>query len=257
MVTVLKIGICTSVENVAQCIDAGADFVEVNNSKIAGMSESEFNTILDLSHKFPQKILAANCLIPKNIRLTGDVVDYLAVTEFCELSFARLAKLGVKILVFGSSSAKFVPEGFPYDVAMDQLVKCVRIFGNVAAKYGQTVVLEPLRYAECNITNLVRESKELADLSQCENVKAHVDFFHLMQNGETLTELKKYACDLGHVHIASPIMRSLPTFDDGADYKSFIKIIKDANPDMTVSYEGSNDYTPDSLKTMIAFLKSL
>jgi len=193
----MKFGMCCSAFDLAEiCINAGADFIEVNNNKISAMSDEEFGAALDLSKRFPGKFLACNGLIPKNLRLTGEDVDFDLVSEFCEKSFERLSRLGVKILVFGSGGAKQVPEGFSFDSAMEQLVKCVQIFADIAKKHDQTVVIEPLRYQECNIINLVSESKKLADLSCRDNVKAHVDFFHMMQNEETLTELKKYAGDL-------------------------------------------------------------
>ena len=253
----MKLGICSSPENIEFCIEAGADFVEINNSVIAKLSYGDFEKVLELSRQYPGKMLASNGLIPWQVRLTGDAVDYGQIREFCEMSFERLARLGVKILVFGSGGAKQVPEGFSFEAAMGQLAECVRIFGEVAKKHKQIVVIEPLRYSECNIINLVSESKRLADLSGLDNVKAHVDFFHLMQNGETLTEIQKYAADLGHVHVASPILRTIPTFDDGANYKAFFDIIREGNPHQTISFEGKFEPDIEKLKTMFDFLKSL
>lgn len=253
----MKLGICSSLEKAEVCILAGADFIEVNNSAIAKLSDGDFEKVLELSRKYPGKMLASNALIPSHVRLTGDAVNYGQIKEFCEMSFERLARLGVKILVFGSGGAKQVPEGFSFETAMEQLAKCVRIFGEVAKKHEQIVVIEPLRYSECNIINLVSESKRLADLSGLDNVKAHVDFFHLMQNGETLTEIQKYAADLGHVHVASPILRTIPTFDDGANYKAFFDIIREGNPHQTISFEGKFEPDIEKLKTMFDFLKSL
>ncbi len=253
----MKVGICSEIENLELCIRSGADFIEVSNTAVSRMSESEFEAALEIVSKYPGSVYSCNCLIPSDIRLTGDDVSYDEITEFCEMSFERFSRLGGKVLVFGSAKAKNVPEGFSREKAMEQIIKCTRIFGGIAAKYGQTVVIEPLCYAEANIINLVGESKQLSDLSEMENVKAHVDFYHLMQNGETLTELKKYANHLGHVHIASPVLRTMPTFDDGADYKSFLDIIKEGNHDQTVSYEGKTVFEEEKLTTMFSFLKGL
>ncbi len=253
----MKIGICTGIENLELCISSGADFVEVNNTALSKMSDEKFESALELANKYPGAVYSCNCLIPGDIRLTGDNVSYDEITEFCEMSFERFARLGGKVLVFGSAKAKNVPDGFSREKAMEQIVKSTRIFGDVAAKFGQTVVIEPLCYAEANIINLVSESKQLSELSGRENVKAHVDFYHLMQNGETLTELKKYAGDLGHVHIASPVLRTMPTFDDGANYKDFFNIIKEGNPNQTVSYEGKTVFEEEKLSAMFSFLKGL
>lgn len=253
----MKIGICTGVENMEKAIAAGADYIEIGNMKISSLSEEEFEKAVAIADAHPGFALCTNGLVPGDIRLTGPDVDYDKIREFSEMSFARLARLGVKILVFGSSKAKIVPEGFSFDEAWDQLVKVTRIFSDVAAKHGQTVVIEPLRHEECNIINPVTDSVKLAQLANRENVKAHVDFYHLMQNGEKLSELAPCVPFLGHVHIASPVKRTAPTFDDGADYRAFFKVLRDGGYDATVSYEGKGVTDPDELRTLVSFLKSL
>ena len=253
----MKIGICTSVENMQKVLDAGFEFIEVNNSKYGVQSDEDFEKAYAIAAKHPGVALASNGLVPGDIRLTGPDVDYDAIRAFCEKSFARLDRLGVKILVFGSSKAKIVPEGFSFDEAWEQLVNCVHIFSDVAAKHDQTVVIEPLRYDECNIINTVEDSVKLAKLANRENVKAHVDFFHLMQNGETLSQLAPLVKELGHVHIASPVKRTPPTFDDGANYRAFFDTLRAGGYDGTVSFEGKSIEDPDRLKTLASFLKSL
>lgn len=253
----MKIGICTGVENMEKAIAAGADFIEVGNMKLAALSDEEFEKVANLAAAHPGFAYCTNGLVPSDVRLTGPDVDYDKIREFSEMSFARLARLGVKILVFGSSKAKIVPEGFSFDEAWDQLVNVTRIFSDVAAKHGQTVVIEPLRHEECNIINEVTDSVKLAQLTDRENVKAHVDFYHLMQNGEKLSDLAPCVPFLGHVHIASPVKRTAPTFDDGANYKAFFDVLRAGGYDGTVSYEGKGVSDPDELRTLVSFLKSL
>lgn len=253
----MKIGICTGVENMEKAIAAGADYIEVSNMKLAAMTGEEFEKVAAIAAAHPDYAYCANGLVPGDIRLTGPDVDYNKIREFSEMSFARLARLGVKIIVFGSSKAKIVPEGFSFDEAWDQLVKVTRIFSDVAAKHGQTVVIEPLNEKECNIIVPVTDSVKLAKLTDRENVKAHVDFYHLMQNGEKLSELAPCVPSLGHVHIASPVKRTAPTFDDGANYKAFFDVLRAGGYDGTVSYEGKGVTDPDELRTLVEFLKSL
>ena len=252
----MKIGICTDVLNMEKALAAGADYIEVSNMKLSAMSDEDFEKMAAIAAAHPEYAYCTNSLVPGDIRLTGPDVDYDKIREFSEKSFARLARLGVKILVFGSSKAKVVPEGFSFDEAWDQLVKVTRIFAEVAAKHGQTVVIEPLRHEECNIINLVGDSVKLAQLADRENVKAHVDFYHLMQNGEKLSELVPCVPFLGHVHIASPVKRTAPTHDDGANYKAFFDVLRANGYDGTVSYEGKGVTDPDELRTLVNFLKS-
>ena len=253
----MKIGICCGLENMEAALAAGADYIEVNNMKLSALSDEAFETVAQAAEKHLGYAYCSNCLIPGDIRLTGPDVDYDKIREFSEKSFARLARLGVQILVFGSAKAKIVPEGFSFDEAWDQLVEVTRIFADVAAKHGQTVVIEPLRHEECNIINLAGESVKLVQLAERDNVKAHVDFYHLMQNGEKLTDLAPFVPFLGHVHMASPVKRTAPTYDDGADYKAFFDVLRAGGYDGTVSYEGEAVTDPQELRTMVSFLKSL
>ena len=144
-----------------------------------------------------------------------------------------------------------------YDEAMDQLVKVTQIFAEAAAKNGQQVCIEPLRTEECNIINTAEDSIKLAKDTGCANVGGHVDYYHLMQNGEKMSKLEGLAKDIVHAHIASPCKRTAPTADDGADYKQFFDYLRKGGYDATVSFEGKADRTPEALTALCTFLKTL
>lgn len=252
----MKIGLCTSEkELILLARKVGFDFVEVNASG-AVMKDEKYAMLLELSRELPDGFMySCNGLIPSDVRLTGPDVDLARVREYASKSFARLASLGVKMLVFGSSAAKRVPEGFSLDKATEQLVVAMRIFSDEAAKHGQRVCIEPLRYSECNIINTLEDSLELVRLTARENVGAHVDYFHLMQNGERLAKLEGAAKKIMHTHIASPCMRNTPKYDDGADYRCFFDYLRRGGYDATVSFEGSFEHTEEELAEMCAYMR--
>lgn len=251
----MKIGLCTSEkELILLARKVGFDFVEINASG-AVMKDEKYAMLLELSRELPDGFMySCNGLIPSDVRLTGPDVDLARVREYASKSFARLSSLGVKMLVFGSSGAKRVPEGFSFERAMEQLVVAMRIFSDEAAKHGQRVCIEPLRYSECNIINTLEDSLELVRLTARENVGAHVDYFHLMQNGERLSKLEGAAGRIMHTHIASPCMRNTPRQDDGADYRCFFDYLRRGGYDATVSFEGKFEPTEDELCEMYACL---
>ena len=253
----MKFGICTQIEKLPVYAEAGVDFVEINATAIAQKSEEDFAKAKEIADRFPGMVHSCNGLVPSSLRLTGPDVSFDAVTEYTEKCFGRLAALGVTMIVFGSSAAKQVPDGFSREEAMEQLVRVVRIFADVAARYEQTVVIEPLNFGECNIINTVADSVELMKAVARANVRAHVDFYHLMQNGETLSELASHVQYIPHVHIASPVKRIVPAFDDGAHYGAFLKTLREGGFDGTVSYEGKSKLTEEMVSTLMAFLKSL
>ena len=253
----MRFGICTPIENLERFADCGIDFIEVNATGIANKTEEDFEKALEIARRFPGMAYACNGLVPSSLRLTGPDVDFDAVRAYTEKCFGRLAALGVRIVVFGSSAAKQVPDGFSHEEAMAQLVKVMHIFADEAEKHGQTVVIEPLNFGECNIINTVADSVALMKATDRPNVRAHVDFYHLMQNGETLTELAPTVQYIPHVHIASPVKRIVPTFDDGAHYGAFLATLREGGFDGTVSYEGKSKLTEEMVRTLMDFLRSL
>ncbi|MBQ7293360.1 MAG: sugar phosphate isomerase/epimerase [Clostridia bacterium] len=255
----MKIGLCESrAKEIKQAYELGFDYVEVSNWAVYSMDDGKYNDMLKLAGELPESFMyACNGLVPPDFRLTGPDVDFDKIKDFAEKSFAKLAKLGVKMLVFGSSKAKIVPEGFSFDKAMEQLVKVTQIFAEAAAKNGQSVCIEPLRTEECNIINTAEDSVKLAKDTGCANVGGHVDYYHLMQNGEKMSKLEGLAKDIVHTHIASPCKRNMPTPDDGADYKQFFDYLRKGGYDATVSFEGGGDKTPENLKALCTYLKTL
>lgn len=255
----MKIGICaTNPAMIKTAYESGLDFVEVSNWELAKSDEAAFKNMLALKSTLPEGFFyACNGLVPPDLRLTGPDVDYEKIRDFSESSFAKLAKLGVKMLVFGSSKAKEVPEGFDFDEAMEQLVRVTQIFAQVAKKHGQRVCIEPLRTAECNIINYAEDAARLAEMTGCDNVGSHVDYYHLMQNGEKMSKLETLAKNIFHTHVASPCKRTLPTPDDGADYGQFINYLRKGGYDATVSFEGGGEKTPESLKSFCDFMRSI
>jgi sugar phosphate isomerase/epimerase len=255
----MKIGLCESrIAEIKHAYELGFDYVEVSNWAIYSMDDENYAAAVKLAEELPESFMyACNGLVPPNFRLTGPDVNFDEIREFAEKSFAKLAKLGVKMLVCGSSKAKIVPEGFDFDEAMAQLVKVTQIFAEAAEKNGQKVCIEPLRTEECNIINTAEDSVKLAKDTGMTNVGGHVDYYHLMQNGEKMSKLEGLAKDIMHTHIASPCKRTIPTADDGADYKQFFDYLRKGGYDATVSFEGGGNKTPENLKALCEYLKSL
>lgn len=254
----MRIGLCASErETILLAEKIGYDYVEVGCYS-AVMQDKSYHDLLDLRSSLPDGFLyACNVLIPADLRLTGPDVDYAAIRAYCDECFQRLASLGVQMVVFGSSSAKQVPEGFEMERAMEQLVEVVRIFSDHAERYGQNVCIEPLRRLECNIINTMEDSIALAERVNRHNVGAHVDYFQMMQNGERFSKLTSAAPKIMHTHIASPCARTQPTFDDGADYLCFLQALRNGGYQKTVSFEGNYPATESVLKETYEYLHML
>lgn len=253
----MKFGICTSFDQYEIACKSKAEFVEVNNFACSKLSEEEFEKVYDMISSGRLKAQTTNGLVPSDIRLTGPDVDYDKVREFSERSFARLKKLGVKTLVFGSSAAKQVPEGFSFDKAWEQLVEVGRIFSDVAKANGQTIAVEALNPKEVNIIDNLEDGAKLMKLVDRDNFKLLIDFYHLNTNGEDFNLATKYKDVLMHVHIANEqrkVFKNNPA--DLAYAKKCITALKDAGYDGLVSYEGSFPESVEEINDMMDIFKN-
>ena len=219
----------------------GADFSELSATGVYNMSESDFTAFKEKIQNGDLVPYAVNGLVPGNIHLTGPDVNFDTVREYAEKCFGRLNELGIKMLVFGSSAAKIVPEGFSMEKAWEQLFEVGRIFSNVAEKYGQTIAVEGLRRCECNIVNTLSDVHYYVKKVNRDNFRMLADFYHVHENGEDISDVKKYKGLLVHCHIAGYIKRAVPTPEEADFIKECITALKEMDYDGVLSFEGFFD----------------
>ena len=192
--------------------------------------------------------------------LTGPDTDMDAIEAYVRRAFTRDEELGIKVCVFGSGPAKHVPEGFPMEKGFEQVVQICRLIGPIAAQHGITIVIEPLRKAECNLINTFAEGVELAKAANVENVKVLVDFYHLTVEHEPVGNIARDgALYLRHVHFANPNGRVYPVSADEADYAPFMEALKQAGYDARISCEAyaENGFARDAAAAKAFFDKLL
>lgn len=251
----MKFGICTS--NLDRVVAAGADYIELGASGLYGMSDEEFAELEKNLAEKGVKAYSCNGLVPGSVRLTGPDVDFTKVKEYAEKTFYRLAKVGIKYCVFGSSGAKNVPEGFSRDEAMKQLVEVAKIFSDEAKKYGQIICIEPLRYAEANIINTVADGVHWSDLVGRDNFKLMADFYHVYQNKEDINDIEKYKDYIFHFHMAAP-ERDMPLPERDAEFiKERIGLLKKIGFNGGVSLECGMPDDPETIKKTLNYFREL
>lgn len=233
----MKFGLCR-MENEKKF---NADYAELNAVAVYKMTDEEFSSLKSRVESGELYPYAVNGLVPGDIRLTGPDVNYDTVREYAEKCFKRLSELNIKMLVFGSSAAKIVPEGFSVDEAWKQLFEVGKIFSDVAEKYGQTIAVEGLRRAECNIVNTLEDVCYYVKNVNRKNFLMLADFYHMQQNGENVSDVKKYKGYLVHTHIAGYINRYVPTAEEAGFIKECITALKEMNYEGGVSFEGGCD----------------
>ena len=133
--------------------------------------------------------------------------------------------LGGKFVVFGSGGSRKIPEGFSREEGMEQIEWAAREAGRVAETKGITIVMEELRKEECNTLNSITETYAFVKKVNHPAVKLLADYYHMVQAGEGMDELVKFADEIRHMHFAEPVNRTAPKVTDNFDYKAFFALL--------------------------------
>jgi len=260
----MKIGCTVSykdLEKIAYAAKAGYDYVEVALNGYAVCSDDEYNAFLAALKKNNIPCEAANCLFPGDIMACDDTFDEKRIAAYLEKAFARAKETGIDTVVFGSGKSRTIPEGFGRDKALAQLeYLCRELLDPIGAKYGITVVVEPLNKKECNIFNTVEESAAFVNKLGLSNVKVLADTYHMDQENEPYTNVLLAEGILCHTHIANPDGRVTPLASDANDYSPFFRSLKKIGYTGRLSIEAGipkDKSTEQALAESVEFLKSI
>jgi sugar phosphate isomerase/epimerase len=215
------IGVCLDADRFEAAQAAGFDYVEINASKVAALTDEEFQQLAAKVAQLRITVAAANVFLPGSIKLTGPEVDPGRQMAYVTSTMARLKRLGVKVQVLGSGGARRVPDGFSRDEAFNQLVDFCRRLAPIARENGITIAVEPLRRQETNIINTAREGLTLVRAVDRPEIRLVVDYYHLAEEGENPDILLEAGPLVVHTHIANPKGRVYPLSLDESPYGGF------------------------------------
>ena len=235
----MRIGVCASPERWKIVADAGYDYVEGSFSKIALASDEEFEEMKKTRAESGLDVEAANGFFPSDFVIySKDNFEEIeqSVRDYVERGFSRGRELGMKVTVLGSSKARNIREDYTKQEAEEQFLKVLRICGEVGAKYGIAVTVEPLNPLETNFINTYAEGLEISRKADCPNVLSMIDFYHHAVNGEPIATLDGTKGVLVHAHIARAD-RNTPTLDDIAELAPKVEYLKNTGYEGRMSLE--------------------
>ena len=239
----MRFGMCVGDDEtkIKLAAESGFDYVESCFFLLAESDDEKLNSFKSELDKYSVSCESVNCFLPGNLKVTGPDVDYDALKKYIEKGISRGIDAGLKKVVFGSSGARNVPDGWSYEEAYRQIVYFLKmIAAPVAEKYGVIITIEPLRKNDSNIVNSALEGAALASQADSPNIKCLVDYYHMLDAGDDCETIIKLTGAIKHAHVAEPVSRNYPRKDDGADYKSFIEALESAGCE-TCSVEVSTD----------------
>lgn len=199
----MELGACLStVDQVAALESARADYYDLPLARVAVLDDRQFEGVLAQARAFRLQLRAYNVFLPADLKVVGPTVDADRVEAYLELAFDRARRLGGTIVGFGSGPSRSVPEGFSREAAGDQLQGFLDRAVKVAAGYGITLGVEPLRRAESNVFNSLRETAAFIRERRVEGVGLVADLYHMMEEAEDFSALDDCADLLRHVQVA-------------------------------------------------------
>jgi D-psicose/D-tagatose/L-ribulose 3-epimerase len=250
------VGQCTGLQGLATAQAAGFDYVEIGTGEIAALSDADFDAAVARVKEVGLPTPNAYLFLPGTIKLTGpQATEPEQQMVYVRKALARLNRLGVKILCFGSGGARRVPEGFPKEDAFTQLVAFGKRIAPEARANGITVVIEPLRRQESNIINTAAEGLELVKAVNDPNFELLIDFYHLASENEDPAIILQARDHIRHLHMANPRGRVFPLRWDEFDYAPFFTNLRTIGYAGRISIEASSKDIPTEGPQAIALLR--
>lgn len=234
----MQIGVCGNMEKARVAAEVGYDYAEFNLSKLALMTDEEFDALLCEKNALGLPVPTFNGAFPSDVKLTVDV-DTHAVAAYAETAFSRAQRIGGEIVVVGSGRSRAVPENYDLSAAKDGFVRTLGLIDSHARRYGIKLAIEPLRVKETNFINTLAEGAEICSLLGSDNVGCTLDLFHFDQNGEPMSDIRKYSEFIFHTHLARRNAdRRIPTLDDRAEVEEFVGALNAIGYTGKMSLEG-------------------
>ena len=220
----MKIGVCTSLDNIERVRDLGFDYLEGVANALAPMTAEEFSAVR-------RRVADAGIPVPAMAGLFpwGADTPYQMFTagsgrdvymDYYNRTFERAAALGVRFCVFGSGGARRFPETVSYGDACKRVAEVLRWSGEAAAPFGITMVFEPLRSAETNFGNSLCEGSWVVRAADHPNVALLADYYHMAAMGEPMSEVTRIG-GIRHAHLATRERRLAPAVTASDDLQGF------------------------------------
>ena len=233
-------GIAAPLDKAAALKAEGAEFLTegVGNFLVPDKDEAEFEKNLEKLAASPLPILACNGFIrPANLHCVGPDANHDLILTWAETTFRRMKKANGKFIVFGSGSARKIPDGWPKEKAEAQFVALLKLLGPLAEAQGITVTIEQLRAEECNFINHIGEGAALIRAAGHPNIRMLADLYHIACGGDTPADLKAAMDVVVHVEIAEKVGRTVPGIS-GDDFRPYFRVLRETGYKGVVSIEG-------------------
>ena len=258
----MRFGVCigTDMSCLSKLQEYGYDYAEINLSGIANWTEEQ---VEDARREMVRTgIFAETCngffFSFEKGYLTGDTVDLAALEEYIRRALGKASRLGLQVAVIGSGAARTILDESRREEGEEQFARVLRLAGDVGTEFGVKIVIEPLRYEECNTVNTVADGVAMCRRANHPNVFVLADFYHVSMTGESLDASRTCGSMLQHVHLArnDPDRRMPLEAADAADCARWAAALRENGYNARITLEGAfGDDWNDTVQRMRPVLK--
>jgi sugar phosphate isomerase/epimerase len=242
------IGITASIDRAAALKPLGAEYIveSVAGFLLPFAGDAEFAANQAKAQAAPLPIRGCNSFLrDPTLICVGPKADHPRVLAYAQTAFARLRLLGGEYVVFGSNSARHIPEGWSKAQADEQFIALLRAMAPLAQRHGITIGVEMQQRTECNYLNFIEEVVNVVAPVNHPNIRVLADLFHMRVMGDTPAQLEKATPWVGVVELAERAQRTLPGVA-GDDFRPYFAALARGGYRGLVDIEG--DGTADQLR---------
>ncbi len=253
----MRFGVCAGVDRIPRLKELGYDYIESGFNGVIKMTDEEYEAWAEKIKASGLKVEACNGFFGPDAVLTGPDADISFVPEYTEKGMLRVKPLGCEVIVLGSGKARNIPEGFDFEKGTEQFCEVLKLVGDIAAKYGIRIAIEPLKTQETNLINTVQDCLDIVKRLNHPNVFALADFHHVFMSGESMDAIINAKDLLIHTHLArANDDRCMPTTEeDLKQCKIWADALKQCGYNGRMSLEGS--FKPEFNETVEKVLPAL
>ena len=237
-------GVCTGAENLPHLERAGFDYIEMGVTGALRPEQPQGEVMPLLIAACAQSRLKAeayNVFLPGDLRVVGEEIDKARQDRYFATAFARAKRLGGQTVVFGSGSARRIPEGWSTEAAHAQMVDFGRRAAEAASRHGLRIALEPLNAQECNNIVSVADGTALVRAVNHPAFGVLSDLYHVSVEHQSYDETRDAGALLTHVHVAGVQNRRAPVKADQDYLAAYFRVLKEMGYSGRISVEGSWD----------------
>jgi sugar phosphate isomerase/epimerase len=246
------VGITAKIERATSLAALGAQFIveSVADFLIPFATDSEFAANRARAKAAPLRIRGCNSFLrDPSLVCVGPNADHPRVLGYAKTAFLRLQSLGGEYIVFGSNSARRIPEGWSKAQADGQFVELLKAMAPLAKQHGIMIGVEMQRSQECNYLNFIEEVVNVVAPVNHPNIRVLADLYHMRVMGDTPEKLAVAMPWVGLVELAEREQRTLPGVA-GDDFRPFLEVLARGGFHGPADIEG--DGTKEQLRNAFA-----